>query len=375
MNEISEQEENDIIREAETYLENVHVQSHINTNSVQSLLNELGIANDIGDEDFVIDMETAPIVPTYQSVEQVVASVIDTLDESESAFLDLTTAHIDEILEDMDEVNSENEEDEEDIANHENAVAQASNPLAIRPNSNSILVSETTSRFSSATWYLNIQTKTVLLAGIGGIGSYVGFLLSRLNIGRLIIYDDDIVDTVNLSGQLYSSNQISLPKTSSLVDMMSNYSEFRRVTAMREKFLITSPGTEIMICGFDNMTARKNFFAVWKNLVMNTAKQERSKFLYIDGRLAAEEYQVFCLIGSDSYSIEKYENEYLFSDAEADETICSYKQTTFMANQIASTIVNLFVNFVANQCDPIIDRYLPFYTEYNAETMYFKTIS
>lgn len=73
-------------------------------------------------------------------------------------------------------------------------------------------------------------------------------------------------------------------------------------------------------------------------------------------------------------NIRRYE-PYLFSDFEADPTVCSYKQTTFMANMIGSVIVNLFVNFIANKCNPLIDRDLPFYTEYNAETMYFKTIS
>ena len=44
-----------------------------------------------------------------------------------------------------------------------------------------------------------------------------------------------------------------------------------------------------------------------------------------------------------------------------------------MANMIASVMVNLFVNFVANQCKPLIERDLPFYTTYSAETMYYKT--
>ena len=43
-----------------------------------------------------------------------------------------------------------------------------------------------------------------------------------------------------------------------------------------------------------------------------------------------------------------------------------------MANMIASVIVNLFVNFVANECSPIIDRDVPFMTSYAADTMYFK---
>jgi hypothetical protein len=74
--------------------------------------------------------------------------------------------------------------------------------------------------------------------------------------------------------------------------------------------------------------------------------------------------------------MERYENEFLFSDEEAEETICSYKQTTFMANMIGSVIVNLFVNFVANEyCEELIKRDLPFYTEYSASSMYFKVIA
>ena len=78
--------------------------------------------------------------------------------------------------------------------------------------------------------------------------------------------------------------------------------------------------------------------------------------------------------GNDERAIKEYEEKWLFSDAEAEETICSYKQTTFMANMIASVMVNVFVNFVANMCNPIIDRDVPFFISYNAETMFTKTI-
>ena len=128
-----------------------------------------------------------------------------------------------------------------------------------------------------------------------------------------------------------------------------------------------------MICGFDNMAARKAFYNRWKFHVMSLSKEEREKCLFIDGRLAAEEFQVFCIKGSDTYLMQKYENEWLFDDTEAEETLCSYKQTSFCANMIASVMVNLFVNFIANQCKPLIERELPFYTNYDAERMHFKT--
>ncbi len=243
----------------------------------------------------------------------------------------------------------------------------------IPTNSATLLVDEATSRFSSAIWYENIQKKTVILAGIGGIGSYVGFLLARMKPASMFIYDDDVVEAVNMSGQLYGQSDLGRSKVSALAEMIRNYAGYSSVFAISERFTDESEASDIMICGFDNMTARKLFFNKWLSHVQSKSEEERKNCLFIDGRLAAEEFQVLCIKGDDEYNINRYNNEFLFSDKEADETICSYKQTTFCANMIASYMVNLFVNFCANQCEPVIDRDLPFLTTYNAETMYLKT--
>lgn len=243
----------------------------------------------------------------------------------------------------------------------------------IPTNSATLLVDEATSRFSSAIWYENIQKKTVILAGVGGIGSYVGFLLARMKPASMFIYDNDTVEAVNMSGQLYGQSDLGRPKVSALAEMIRNYANYGSVFAISERFTEESEASDIMICGFDNMAARKLFFNKWLSHVQSKPEEERKNCLFIDGRLAAEEFQVLCIKGDDEYNINRYNNEFLFSDAEADETICSYKQTTFCANMIASYMVNLFVNFCANQCGPLIERDLPFLTTYNAETMYLKT--
>lgn len=189
----------------------------------------------------------------------------------------------------------------------------------------------------------------------------------------MFIYDNDIVEAVNMSGQLYGQSDIGISKVSALATMVKNYANYSSMFALQERFTRESEASDIMICGFDNMEARKIFFEKWVEHVMLKPEEERENCLFIDGRLAAEEFQVLCIKGNDGYNINRYRDNFLFSDAEADETVCSYKQTTFCANMIASCMVNLFVNFCANQCNPIIDRDLPFLTTYNAETMYFKT--
>lgn len=250
--------------------------------------------------------------------------------------------------------------------------ALAAEEVVIPPNSGSLLVDEATSRFSGAIWYNAIQSKTITLAGVGGIGSYVGFLLARLKPAGLYLYDPDIVEQANMSGQLYSSSDLGQSKVSSLHRMLQLYANYYNSLAYQERFTAESEATDIMICGFDNMEARRLFFDKWLEHVGNKPEGERSKCLFIDGRLAAEEFQVFAIQGNDERAIVEYGRKWLFSDAVADETICSYKQTTFMANMIASVMVNLFVNFVANECNPIIDRDVPFMTQYSADTMYFK---
>lgn len=243
-------------------------------------------------------------------------------------------------------------------------------------NSPTITIDETTSRFSGAIWYKEIQKQVITLAGVGGIGSFVGFLLGRLKPDRLIIYDPDKVEVVNMSGQLYSQSDIGKYKCYALSIMLQNYANYAHIITSNERFTDNSEATDIMICGFDNMEARRVYYEKWKQrtLAYPAEISARKKCLFIDGRLAAEEFQVLSIQGDDERAMMEYENKWLFSDAEAEETVCSYKQTTFMANMIASVMVNVFVNFVANQCNPIVDRDVPFFISYDASTMFTKVV-
>lgn len=244
-------------------------------------------------------------------------------------------------------------------------------------NSKTISTELNTSRFSSAIWYNKVQEKVITIAGLGGIGSYVYYLLTRMQPSFITIYDPDVVEAVNMSGQLYSKEDLGKSKTQAMLDMAHKYSSYYRTGAFKEPFTSMSSATSIMICGFDNMEARKVFFNSWRKYVELKPDSEQKHCLFIDGRLAAEEFQVFCIRGDDKYNINRYANEFLFSDSEADETICSYKQTSFMANMIGSIIINLFVNFCANDLEdeekPLLERDLPFLTTYDASSMMFIT--
>ena len=172
---------------------------------------------------------------------------------------------------------------EEEQAILDQAVEEAHQEIPT--NSATLLVDEATSRFSSAIWYENIQKKTIILAGVGGIGSYVGFLLARMKPASMFIYDNDIVEAVNMSGQLYGQSDLGIPKVTALAKMIRNYANYGSVFAINERFTDESEASDIMICGFDNMVARRLFFNKWAAHVASKPAEERAGCLYIDGRI------------------------------------------------------------------------------------------
>ena len=61
-----------------------------------------------------------------------------------------------------------------------------------------------------------LKTKTVGIAGCGGLGSNCAVALARTGIGKLIIADFDIIEESNLNRQYYFYNQIGRKKSSTL---------------------------------------------------------------------------------------------------------------------------------------------------------------
>lgn len=248
-----------------------------------------------------------------------------------------------------------------------------STPLPL--NSPSLLIDEATTRFSGASWFDKIQKSRVIIAGIGGIGSNVAFQLARMAPANITLYDEDIVERVNMAGQLYSTNDIGQRKVDAIASMISAYTLAKQVNAVPSKFTDNTEAGDIMICGFDNMAARKIFYNSWKRHVQTLTPDNRAKCLFLDGRLSIDTLQIFCIQGDDKISMDRYETEFLFSDFQAEHTVCSMKQTTYLACMIGSLMVNLFTNFIANSLNPIIPYDLPFFTEYDSPNMLFKTQS
>lgn len=317
---------------------------------IDSILEENGIENNIeGEEEMEEEIDDTDSLERQSEEEDSLATVAQRIHEAVDEYLAEHSTPV------------------------ENPVEESGNEALIPLNSPTLLLDEATTRFSGAEWFNEIQKARIIIGGCGGIGSNLIFQLARMVPANLTIYDDDIVERTNMAGQLYGNSDIGDAKVDAIAKMVGEYTTIRQINAVKERFTINTEPGDIMLCGFDNMVARKTFFNSWKEHLEGKSDEEKAKCLFMDGRLSICTLQILCIKGNDAYNIKRYSREFLFHDSQADATVCSMKQTTYLACMIGSLMTNLFTNFIAGTLDPIIPYDLPFFTEYDAQNMIFKT--
>ena len=202
------------------------------------------------------------------------------------------------------------------------------------------------SRFRDASWFekVNDFAIPIVIGGIGGIGSWLSMFLSRILSDNtyLILYDFDKVEEVNIAGQLYRQKDIGKLKIAAMREIVKDFSGFENIIAQPEKYDSESIKSPVMFSAFDNMKARKDMFNNW--LSESEKYKDDSISIFIDGRLLAEQFQVYYVTPKTADSYRKYA---LFDDSEVEDINCSYKQTTHFAAMIAGKMVQGFTNWLA----------------------------
>ncbi len=202
-------------------------------------------------------------------------------------------------------------------------------------------------RFKEADWYT--PGLNVTLGGAGGIGSYVAFFLSRQE-AIITLYEFDTIEEHNLGGQLYPVNSIGKLKSDAIQDLCNNFS--RQGMYLMGEFTEHSHVRPITISAFDNMKARKLMFEQWKKL--------ENRELFIDGRMNAEQGQIYYVTKGKEEDYEKT----LFDDKDVEELPCSYKATSHCGGIMASLIIAGLNNYIANKKTESDMRELPFHVHY-----------
>lgn len=217
------------------------------------------------------------------------------------------------------------------------------------------MLPENIGRFKDLIWFEKTKDKKVVIGGCGGIGSWLSLLVSRAGLIPFI-YDDDKIEAHNIGGQFFELNDVGLYKVEAIRKILIEFSNTFSYT-LSEKYIKSSMRSNIMFSAFDNMKARKIMFENFKEFIEHTNVSELSiKPIFIDGRLGAEYFEIYCVTED---KIEEYEKT-LFEDSEIQDLPCTAKQTSHTATMIAANMVGFLTNHISNCTTNSNERVVPF---------------
>lgn len=78
--------------------------------------------------------------------------------------------------------------------------------------------------------YDKISSASVIIAGLGGLGSNIAVALTKAGIGHLCLVDFDTVEPSNLNRQAYSMNSLGRYKTEALKDILLSINPYLKIT-------------------------------------------------------------------------------------------------------------------------------------------------
>lgn len=181
---------------------------------------------------------------------------------------------------------------------------------------------------------------SIVVGGCGGTGSHVVFLLQCLG-HNVIVYDNDKFEGVNVGTQFVISEKVGMPKVHAIEETIYTMLNDVNIIGLNELYTEESKVSDIMFSCFDKMSSRRTLFENWR--------KNENRSLLIDLRMNALQYQLFFVTKENE---EKYDKEDLFTDEEAEEPICTLKQTRHVAFIACGKAVGIFLNFLSEYVVP-----------------------
>lgn len=218
-------------------------------------------------------------------------------------------------------------------------------------------------RCKGAEWFDTMYKKDVIIIGQGGIGSWLTLIISRIGV-NLFTYDFDRFESHN-GGQFMNKHDVGELKTEALKKSIALYSPDCQIHTSGAYGWESETGN-IVLCGLDKMTPRKQAFKNWRRYVSSLPEEIRKTCFFQDGRLLAEQLQIFSIAGNREDKMQEYEQYHLHDDEDVPDASCTNSQTTYCASMIASHMVEFLCNWAANLESKSACRAVPFMYEYLA---------
>lgn len=175
-----------------------------------------------------------------------------------------------------------------------------------------------------------IRSLTITLLGAGAIGSAVALVLGKMGLGKLVVFDSDVVDEINLAGQMYFNRHVGTLKVDALAEVIGMFAE-TEVVAIPEAF-DSQPVQGLVITAVDSMRARRR---LWRHL------RGRSDLpLLLDARMGGLVGEIHVVHPGSPLEEREYRRT-LHRDDEALREECTRRSISFNTSGIAAQVGSL----------------------------------
>lgn len=167
----------------------------------------------------------------------------------------------------------------------------------------------------------------IVVIGAGAIGSATVVTLAKMGCPDITVWDDDILEEVNVPNQLCKPSMVGRPKLEALRELTEDLTgvlikaENRRYRGQKLR--------GVVIAAVDSMDAR---LAIWKRV-----KLDPDVPLLIDARMGAEFARLYAVHPCNPSEIEFYESN-LYTSSEAEPLPCSARSIVYCPTVVAGFI-------------------------------------
>lgn len=185
---------------------------------------------------------------------------------------------------------------------------------------------------------LTVLDKSITIIGAGAIGSFTTLSLVKMGFQNVTVIDYDIVDTMNMSCQLYRFKDIGRPKVYALKTIVEDFTNIS-INIVNDKYTNALITSDILISAVDSMTVRK---AIW-----DSCKNVGFVKKLIDPRMSSEFALLYVMDPSNEQDIKSYEKT-LYTDENAMQERCTNKATIYCAGVLSGLVCAQVKSIVTN---------------------------
>lgn len=192
-----------------------------------------------------------------------------------------------------------------------------------------------------------LKTLPIKIIGAGSVGSFTCLSLCKMGARRIKVWDDDLIDEVNISNQFYRMSDVGDYKSDALQKMIMDF-EGTPIEVSNEKFYGKEECNGIIIVAVDNMNARKR---IWEKVKGNSDVS-----LFIDPRMGGRVARIYAVNPMDPGFYE----ETLYDDDDSAEERCTEKTIIYNVLGISSYICKMLEDWMkdgVNGCRELVIDY------------------